>query len=26
MDDAQLVAAARAGDRNAWAAIYDRYA
>ncbi len=26
MDDAELVAAARAGDRNAWAAIYDRYA
>jgi RNA polymerase sigma factor (sigma-70 family) len=26
MDDAQLVAAARAGDRSAWAAIYDRYA
>jgi len=26
MDDAQLVVAARAGDRNAYAAIYDRYA
>jgi RNA polymerase sigma factor (sigma-70 family) len=26
MDDAQLVVAARVGDRNAYAAIYDRYA
>jgi RNA polymerase sigma factor (sigma-70 family) len=26
MDDASLVAAARSGDRDAWAEIYDRYA